>query len=212
MPLEPLSMLLYKLFLFCYPQIAKLLGLFNPKARLWSIGQQQVWEEVAEHEKKLQGQPIIWIHAASYGEFEQGLPIIEAIKLQFPKYKIWLTFFSPSGYLHRKNDPAVDAVTYLPFDSPTNAKDFINKVNPTLIVFIKYEFWFHYLSVAKSKNIPTILASAIFRPDQIFFKWYGSFYRNMLGLFTRVLVQSKDDYNLLPIKKYSLQVIPDLIG
>ena len=112
MPLEPLSMLLYKLFLFCYPQIAKLLGLFNPKARLWSIGQQQVWEEIAEHEKKLQGQPIIWIHAASYGEFEQGLPIIEAIKLQFPKYKIWLTFFSPSGYLHRKNDPAVDAVTY----------------------------------------------------------------------------------------------------
>ena len=197
MPLEPLSMLLYKLFLFCYPQIAKLLGLFNPKARLWSIGQQQVWEEIAEHEKKLQGQPIIWIHAASYGEFEQGLPIIEAIKLQFPKYKIWLTFFSPSGYLHRKNDPAVDAVTYLPFDSPTNAKDFIDKVNPTLIVFIKYEFWFHYLSVAKSKNIPTILASAIFRPDQIFFKWYGGFYRNMLGLFTRVLVQSKDDYNLI---------------
>jgi len=197
LPLEPHSMLLYKLFLFCYPQIAKLLGFFNPKAKLWSIGQKQVWGEIAAHEKELEGHPIIWMHAASYGEFEQGLPIIEAIKLQFPKYKIWLTFFSPSGYLHRKNDPAVDAVTYLPLDSAENAKNFIDKVNPKLIVFIKYEFWFHYLSVAKSKNIPTILASAIFRPDQIFFKRYGSFYRNMLGLFTRVLVQSKDDYNLI---------------
>ena len=197
MPLETHSMLLYKLFLFCYPKIAKLLGLFNPKAKQWAIGQAQVWDEICEQEKKLQGQPTIWIHAASYGEFEQGLPIIEAIRAQFPKYKIWLTFFSPSGYLHRKNDPAVDAVTYLPLDSPENAKAFIEKVNPQLIVFIKYEFWYYYLSEAKIKNIPTILASAIFRPNQIFFKWYGSFYRNMLGLFTRVLVQSKEDYKLI---------------
>ena len=190
-------MLLYKLFLFCYPKIAKLLGFFNPKAKHWTIGQEQVWEEMETHQKNLQGHPIIWIHAASYGEFEQGLPIIEAIKLQFPNYKIWLTFFSPSGYLHRKNDPAVDAVTYLLFDGPANAKAFIDKVNPKLIVFIKYEFWYYYLSEAKARNIPTILASAIFRPDQIFFKWYGGFYRSMLGLFTRVLVQSKEDYNLI---------------
>jgi len=190
-------MLLYKLFLFCYPKIAKLLGFFNPKAKQWTIGQQKVWEEIAVYEKQLQGHPIIWIHAASYGEFEQGLPIIEAIKLKFPKYKIWLTFFSPSGYEHRKNDPAVDAVTYLPLDGPENAKAFIEKVNPQLIIFIKYEFWFYYLTAAKSNNIPTILASAIFRPDQLFFKWYGGFYRNMLALFTRVLVQSKDDYDLI---------------
>jgi 3-deoxy-D-manno-octulosonic-acid transferase len=190
-------MLLYKLFLFCYPKIAKLLGFFNPKARQWTIGQQKVWEEIALYEKQLQGHPIIWIHAASYGEFEQGLPIIEDIKLKFPKYKIWLTFFSPSGYEHRKNDPAVDAVTYLPLDGPENAKAFIEKVNPQLIIFIKYEFWFYYLTTAKSNNIPTILASAIFRPDQLFFKWYGGFYRNMLALFTRVLVQSKDDYDLI---------------
>lgn len=197
MPLETHSMLLYKLFLFCYPKIAKLLGFINPKAKQWSIGQVQVWEEINDQEKKLQGHPTIWIHAASYGEFEQGLPIIEAIRTQFPKYKIWLTFFSPSGYLHRKNDPAVDAVTYLPLDSPENAKTFIEKVNPRLIVFIKYEFWYYYLAAAKSKNIPTILASAIFRPNQIFFKWYGGFYRSMLGLFTRVLVQSKEDYTLI---------------
>jgi 3-deoxy-D-manno-octulosonic-acid transferase len=190
-------MLLYKLFLFCYPKIAKLLGLFNPKAKQWSNGQALVWKEIAEKQQQLQGHQIIWIHAASYGEFEQGLPIIEALKLAYPNYKIWLTFFSPSGYLHRKNDPAVDAVTYLPFDGPENAKQFIEKVNPKLIVFIKYEFWYYYLAEAKSKNIPTILASALFRQNQIFFKWYGGFYRNMLGLFTRVLVQSKDDYNLI---------------
>lgn len=190
-------MLLYKLFLFCYPKIAKLLGFINLKAKQWSLGQAEVWNEINEQANKLEGQSIIWIHAASYGEFEQGLPIIEAIRNQFPKYKIWLTFFSPSGYIHRKNDPAVDIVTYLPLDSSENAIAFLEKVNPKLIVFIKYEFWYYYLAEAKSKNIPTILASAIFRPNQIFFKWYGGFYRNMLGLFTRVLVQSKDDYNLI---------------
>jgi len=190
-------MLLYKLFLFCYPKIAKLLGFINLKAKQWSLGQAEVWNEINEQANKLQGQSIIWIHAASYGEFEQGLPIIEAIRNQFPKYKIWLTFFSPSGYIHRKNDPAVDIVTYLPLDNSENAIAFLEKVNPKLIVFIKYEFWYYYLAEAKSKNIPTILASAIFRPNQIFFKWYGGFYRNMLGLFTRVLVQSKDDYNLI---------------
>lgn len=190
-------MLLYKLFLFCYPKIAKLLGFINLKAKQWSLGQAEVWNEINEQANKLQGQSIIWIHAASYGEFEQGLPIIEAIRNQFPKYKIWLTFFSPSGYIHRKNDPAVDIVTYLPLDNSENAIAFLEKINPKLIVFIKYEFWYYYLAVAKSKNIPTILASAIFRPNQIFFKWYGGFYRNMLGLFTRVLVQSKDDYNLI---------------
>ena len=190
-------MLLYKLFLFCYPKIAKLLGLFNPKAKQWSIGQSKVWEEIAEQHLKIKGHPIVWIHAASYGEFEQGLPIIEAIKLKYPDHKIWLTFFSPSGYLHRKNDPAVDVVTYLPFDGKQNAFQFLNKLNPKLIVFIKYEFWYYYLSEAKSKNIPTILASAIFRPNQIFFKWYGGFYKNMLSLFTTILVQDRDAYDLV---------------
>ena len=190
-------MLLYKLFLFCYPKIAKLLGLFNPKAKQWSIGQNMVWEEIAQEQNKVQGHSIVWIHAASYGEFEQGLPIIEAIKLKYPDYKIWLTFFSPSGYLHRKNDPAVDVVTYLPFDGEHNAAAFLNMVNPKLIVFIKYEFWLYYLSEAKSRNIPTILASAIFRPNQIFFKWYGGFYKNMLSLFTSILVQDREAYELI---------------
>jgi 3-deoxy-D-manno-octulosonic-acid transferase len=189
-------MVLYKLFLFCYPKIAKLLALFNPKAKQWCIGQRQVWEEISLKSKQIQG-PTIWIHAASYGEFEQGLPIIEALKLKYPDHQVWVTFFSPSGYLNRKNDPLVDMVTYLPFDGPENAKKFISIVNPKLIVFIKYEFWYYYLNEAKSKNIPIILASAIFRENQIFFKWYGAFYKNMLSLFSNVLMQDKESYNLV---------------
>ena len=211
MPSEPLSMLLYKLFLYCYPKIAKLLGIFNPKAKQWVIGQSLVWNEIEEKLMGLQGHPIIWFHAASYGEFEQGMPIIEAIKLQYPQHKIWLTFFSPSGYLYRKNDPSVDAVTYLPFDSPKNASAFLEKIKPELIVFIKYEFWFNYLSEAKSRNIPTILVSAIFRPNQVFFRWYGGFYKNMLSLFSSILVQDQEMYDLVApqIKKTRLFIIGD---
>lgn len=211
MPSEPLSMLLYKLFLYCYPKIAKLLGIFNPKAKQWVIGQSLVWNEIEEKLMGLQGHPIIWFHAASYGEFEQGMPIIEAIKLQYPQHKIWLTFFSPSGYLYRKNDPSVDAVTYLPFDSPKNASAFLEKIKPELIVFIKYEFWFNYLSEAKSRNIPTILVSAIFRPNQVFFRWYGGFYKNMLSLFSSILVQDQEMYDLVApqIKKTRLFISGD---
>jgi 3-deoxy-D-manno-octulosonic-acid transferase len=189
-------MLLYNLFLFCYPRIAKLLGLFNKKANAWSVGQQEVWNEIYQLHPQIQS-PIIWVHAASYGEFEQGLPIIEAIKLKYPKHAIWLTFFSPSGYLHRKNDPSVDAVTYLPLDGPENAKQFIELIKPELILFIKYEFWYYYLNTAKEKNIPIVLSSALFRSNQIFFKWYGGLYKKMLFLFTQIMVQDEASYQLV---------------
>jgi 3-deoxy-D-manno-octulosonic-acid transferase len=204
-------MLLYKLFLFTYPKVAKWLGLFNQKAKQWTIGQNQVWNEITEKQKQLSGFPVIWFHAASFGEFEQGLPIIEAIKIKHPQYKIWVTFFSPSGYLYRKNDPSVDAVTYLPFDSPENAVRFINTIKPKLIVFIKYEFWYYYLTEAKNRQIPIILASAIFRPNQIFFKWYGSFYKKMLSLFSSILVQDEEMYELVApiIKKTRLFISGD---
>lgn len=189
-------MVLYKLFLFLYPKIARLLALFNQKAKHWCIGQKQVWEEVQKAKAKI-NEPIIWIHAASYGEFEQGLPIIEAIRAKYPRYKIWLTFFSPSGYLHRKNDPAVDVVTYLPLDGPDTAQQFIQTVEPSLVIFIKYEFWYYYLKVAKEKSIPTVLVAAIFRADQIFFKWYGGLYKKILQLFNYVLVQDKTSQHLI---------------
>ncbi len=189
-------MLLYKLFLFLYPKIASILALFNQKAKHWCIGQKQVWVEIQIAKTKI-NQPIVWIHAASYGEFEQGLPIIEAIKAKYPSYKIWLTFFSPSGYLHRKNDPAVDVVTYLPLDGANAAKQFLETVQPKLIVFIKYEFWYYYLKVAKEKFIPAILVAAIFRADQIFFKWYGGLYKKILQFFNYVLVQDNISRQLI---------------
>ena len=189
-------MVLYKLFLFLYPKIASILAIFNQKASDWRIGQQQVWKEIQEAKAKID-QPIIWIHAASYGEFEQGLPIIEAIKAKYPSYKIWLTFFSPSGYLHRKNDPSVDVVTYLPLDGSDAAKQFIETIQPSLIVFIKYEFWYYYLKIAKEKSIPTVLVAAIFRADQIFFQWYGGFYKEILQLFSYVLVQDNTSKQLI---------------
>lgn len=197
MPQEPFSMLLYKLFLFCYPKIIKLLGFFNPKAKQWSLGQSTVWDEIEANLLKSQGHPIIWVHAASYGEFEQGLPIIQQLKSTYPSHKIWLTFFSPSGYLHRKNDPAVDYVTYLPFDSATNAQKFIELLKPSLILFIKYEFWFHYLTTASKNKIPTLLVAAIFREDQLFFKWYGGLFRKMLLQFSFILTQDEVSYNLI---------------
>ncbi len=196
MPPEAQTMLLYQLFLFCFPRIAKVWGLFNKKAQAWSVGQRLVWEEIQNKVYAIKG-PIIWIHAASYGEFEQGLPIIEAIKLKYPKHQIWLTFFSPSGYEHRKNDPSVDFVTYLPLDGPINAARFIELVNPKLVVFIKYEFWYYYLKEANAHQIPVVLASAIFRSNQLFFKWYGGWYTKMLSLFTHIMVQDLDSYQLL---------------
>ena len=189
-------MFLYKLFLWIYPILAKIISPFNEKARWWSLGQKQVWDEI-DNSKKVITKPIIWVHCASYGEFEQGLPIIESLKTTYPNYQIWLTFFSPSGYLHRKNDPTVDVVTYLPFDGPRNAAKFMAILQPKLIVFIKYEFWYYYLTEARKKRIPTILASAIFREDQIFFKPYGLFFKKILSLFTCILVQDPASYKLI---------------
>jgi 3-deoxy-D-manno-octulosonic-acid transferase len=181
-------MILYRLFLFFYPILAKLISPFNEKAKYWIEGQQKVWEEISV----LCGQinaPIIWVHCASYGEFEQGLPIISALKKTYPTHQIWVTFFSHSGYQHRKHHPDVDFVTYLPLDSPNVATRWMHMVQPKCIIFIKYEFWYFYLKQASILKIPTILASAIFRQDQIFFKYYGGFYRAMLQLFTSILVQ-----------------------
>jgi 3-deoxy-D-manno-octulosonic-acid transferase len=181
--------------------LAKLISPFNEKARYWVEGQQKVWDEVSLLCGQIKG-PIIWVHCASYGEFEQGLPIISALKKTYPTHQIWVTFFSPSGYLHRKHHPAVDFVSYLPLDSPSAAAKWMEMVQPKCIVFIKYEFWFYYLKLASIKRIPTILASAIFRPDQIFFKFYGGFYRSMLQLFTGILVQDIHSKNLIsPILK-----------
>lgn len=189
-------MILYRLFLWLYPVIAKLISPFNEKAKHWVNGQTAVWEEIEKQRIQIKG-PIIWVHCASYGEFEQGLPIIKSLKNNYPLHQIWVSFFSPSGYLHRKQDAEVDFVTYLPLDGPKAAARWMELVQPKCIVFIKYEFWYYYLKMAAAKNIPTILASAIFRPNQVFFKFYGGFYRKMLQLFTTILVQDKASAELV---------------
>ena len=183
--------------------LAKLISPFNEKAKYWVEGQQKVWEEISLLSSQVKG-PIIWVHCASYGEFEQGLPIISALKKSYPTHQIWVTFFSPSGYLHQKHHPDVDFVSYLPLDSPTSATRWMQMVQPKCILFIKYEFWYYYLKQAADQKIPTFLVSAIFRPDQIFFKFYGGFYRTMLPLFTGILVQDFTSKTLIsPLLKHA---------
>ena len=195
-------MILYRLFLLFYPILAKLISPFNEKAKYWVEGQEKVWEEVNLLSSQIKG-PIIWVHCASYGEFEQGLPIISALKKTYPTHQIWVTFFSPSGYLHQKHHPDVDFVTYLPLDGPISANRWMQMVQPKCILFIKYEFWYYYLKQAAVQKIPTFLVSAIFRPDQIFFKFYGGFYRSMLPLFTGILVQDFTSKTLIsPLLKH----------
>jgi len=189
-------MILYQFFLRLYPILAYLISPFNEKARSWVDGQAKVWDEINALSPKIK-QPLIWVHCASYGEYEQGLPIIDSLKLKYSSHQIWLTFFSPSGYVYRKKDAHADFVTYLPFDNKKNASLFLETIKPSLIIFIKYEFWFNYLSIAKEKNIPTILASALFRKGQIFFKFYGGFYRKILNLFSAILVQDKASEDLI---------------
>jgi 3-deoxy-D-manno-octulosonic-acid transferase len=186
-----------------YPILAKLISPFNEKVKYWVEGQQKVWDEIGFLCSQING-PIIWVHCASYGEFEQGFPIITQLKKTYPSHQIWVTFFSPSGYLHRKHHPDIDFVSYLPLDSPTAATRWMEMVQPKCIVFIKYEFWYYYLKFAALHKIPTFLAAAIFRPDQIFFKFYGGFYRTILQLFTGILVQDIDSKNLVaPLMKDS---------
>ena len=140
---------------------------------------------------------IIWIHAASLGEFEQGRPIIEALKTGMPSYKILLTFFSPSGYQVRKNYAFADWVFYLPWDTQVNAAHWVSAINPALAIFIKYEFWYNYSNELSKKKIPTISISSIFREDQLFFRSYGKFYRSMLHNFSHFFVQNTQSKILL---------------
>ena len=140
---------------------------------------------------------IVWFHAASLGEFEQGRPVMEAFREQYPAYKILLTFFSPSGYEVRKNYTGADFIVYLPADTPENARAFVSLVKPQLVFFIKYEFWANYLHELRAAKIPIISFSAIFRPNQLFFKPWGGFYRELLTCFDHILVQNQESEQLL---------------
>ncbi len=168
---------------------------FSPKMKLFVNGRKrsfQILEQKIESSKRH-----IWMHVASLGEYEQGLPIMEAFKKKHPEYKIVLTFFSPSGYEIRKNNTVADITLYLPLDTQTNVKRFLDLINPEMVFFIKYEFWPNYLNELKKRNIPTYLISGIFREKQLFFKPYGSFYRNALKTFSHFFVQNESSKQLL---------------
>jgi 3-deoxy-D-manno-octulosonic-acid transferase len=163
--------------------------------KLFVDGRKEVFSKIREKIKL--SDKTIWFHAASLGEYEQGLPVIEKIKIQYPNHKIVVTFFSPSGYEVRKNNTVTDVTIYLPLDTKNNAKMFLKLVHPELVFFIKYEFWPNYLNELKKLQIKTYLISGIFREKQAFFKWYGGFYRNALKTFDYFFVQNESSKNLI---------------
>lgn len=173
-----------------------LAGLFNAKAGAFNAGRKNFSKRLA-NALSSNTSPIVWIHCASLGEFEQGRPVIENLKSEFPQYKVLLTFFSPSGYEVRKNYDKADYIFYLPWDTKRNAAQFIDLVKPAFAIFIKYEFWYHYSTQLKKRNIPLLSVSSIFRADQLFFNRYGGFYRKILLNFTYFFVQNDESARLL---------------
>lgn len=186
---------LYNQIVFIANFLLKIVALFSPKMALFIKGRKDVFKTL---EAKIQpNDKSIWFHAASLGEYEQGLPVIEKIKEKFPSHKIVVTFFSPSGYEVRKDNTVANCTVYLPLDTQKNAKQFIELANPEMVFFIKYEYWPNYLNELKKRNIKTHLISGILRENQAFFKWYGSFYRKALNAFDFFFVQNESSKQLL---------------
>lgn len=175
--------------------LLKFIAIFNSKIKLFVDGRKVVFSNLEQKIKP--SDKTIWFHAASLGEYEQGLPVIEEIKVKYPSHKIVVTFFSPSGYEVRRNNEIADVTVYLPLDTKKNAQEFLKLVHPEMAFFIKYEYWLNYLSELEKQQIPTYLISGIFRKNQLFFKWYGGFYRKALDAFTYFFVQNENSKKLL---------------
>ncbi len=187
---------IYNLGVATYRNIVRLGAAFRkPKAKLMLRGQRRCFRTLQRKLDPSGG--YIWIHASSLGEFEQGRPLIEMIKREQPDARILLTFFSPSGYEVRKNFSKVDTVVYLPFDLPGNVKQFLDLVQPSMAIFVKYEFWGNYLNALKRRGVPTYIISSIFRPKQIFFRPWGGIFRKMLKCFDTIFVQNEESRELL---------------
>ncbi|ESU29465.1 kdtA protein [Flavobacterium limnosediminis JC2902] len=186
---------LYNLVVQIAGFLLKTVALFSPKIKLFVDGRKSVFSTLSD--KISASDKTIWFHAASLGEYEQGLPVMEQIREKFPTHKIVVTFFSPSGYEVRKNNTVADVTVYLPLDTKKNAQTFLKLVHPEMVFFIKYEFWPNYLNELKNQNIKTYLISGIFREKQSFFKWYGGFYRNALKNINYFFVQNENSKKLL---------------
>lgn len=186
---------LYELAIRLFTLVIRSASFFKAKARAWVDGRAN-WRSRYRADFQPAGK-VLWVHAASLGEFEQGRPVIEAFRNQFPDWQVVLSFFSPSGYEVRKNYPFADFVCYLPADTRRNAADFLDIIKPDAAIFVKYEFWANYLFELKRRNVPAVLVSALFRNAQPFFRWYGPLWRRMLGCFTRFFVQDRHSAELL---------------
>ncbi len=187
---------IYRSVIGAYTLGIRVFSLFNAKAKLFISGREKILKKIAKALKS-EKRPRIWIHCASLGEFEQGRPVLEAIRGRHTEYAIVLTFFSPSGYEVRKDYKGADYVFYLPVDSHKNATAFLDLVKPKLCLFIKYELWYFYLTALKERKIPTMLISAVFNNGQGFFKWYGGLQRTMLQCFSQIFVQDAGSVDLL---------------
>lgn len=186
---------MYQLFICLYTFGVWVASLFSKKVRMMWQGEHQAFRILKERVNP--NDKYIWFHAASLGEFEQGRPLIEHIRKEHPEYKILLTFFSPSGYEVRKNYEGADICCYLPLDTIRNARRFLRLIRPAMAFFIKYEFWYNYLHILKHRGVPAYSVSSIFRPDQVFFQWYGRGYRKVLDCFTHFFVQNEESRELL---------------
>ena len=186
---------LYNIAIWFYALAVRIVAFFNSKVRLMWRGEREAYAKIESGLRE--GDRVVWVHAASLGEFEQGRPLIERLKKENPEYKILLTFFSPSGYEVRKNYAGADVITYLPLDTPRNARRFVELVKPEKVVFVKYEFWLNYLRELRFRGIETYIISAIFRPGQVFFKWYGGIFREGLKAFKMLFVQNEESKELL---------------
>ncbi|PTQ99995.1 3-deoxy-D-manno-octulosonic-acid transferase [Mucilaginibacter yixingensis] len=182
-------LLIYNIANYIYYLLIKLVSFFNKKAAQWIDGRKN--QAVNTHQNS------IWFHFASLGEFEQGRPVLERLKIVYPDRPIVISFFSPSGYEIRKNTPLADAVYYLPLDTRANARRFIAAINPSMAIFTKYEYWYYYFNELQKQQVPLYIISSIFRPNQVFFKWYGGLHRKMLGMVNHFFVQDDDSRQLL---------------
>ena len=187
---------IYSALIWSYRLLAILIAPWNPKARKWVEGRRGLMDRISQGLSKGKG-PVIWMHCASLGEFEQGRPLLERLRKDHPGHRILLTFFSPSGYEVRKDYDVADLVTYLPLDTAEHAREFLELTRPVLALFVKYEFWHHYLSELRRRQVPTLLVSGIFRRGQPFFRSYGGFWRRMLGSFTHLFLQDQASLELL---------------
>jgi 3-deoxy-D-manno-octulosonic-acid transferase len=199
-----LSIIFYHIFLLLYKLGIRLIVPWNRKAKSWLDGRRGLFrrmkEELAEGRQRSGGKPtgpVIWMHCSSLGEFEQGRPVLEQLRQKAPDCRIILSFFSPSGYVANKDYNGADHIFYLPLDSPGNARQFIDLVDPHIVLWVKYDYWFYFLRELQRRKIPVLLISGIFRPDQPFFKWYGRMHRYMLKCFTHLFVQTESSRVLL---------------